>query len=217
MTMALMVGGPLHGQTRQFTEDGLSRPVRVARELPPVAVTEIDSPIRYLPDGETHHYELRWYRGRRPWQDEQPQPAYLCMDEPPRRQFPVHDAEQVYYLCLADDLYRAAVDAALPPCVVPDCGEKGRQTFTAAEPGRLAGREWQPGDKIRLCPRHGYDVARAAGARGMDELPDWLKADATWDPLDLYDGGTDLLYGAEILARTARVLRLAQRWEKTPS
>lgn len=184
MLIAVMAGGPLHGQTRVFAEDGMPPlSIKAAREFSQPVVFESVDPIAPAPP-PPHWYELRWYSGRPPWQGGkgplQRLAVYLCMDEPPRQQFPWHDDERIYYLCMADGLWRAAVEAALPPCVVPDCGEKGRLTFVAAESGRLAGREWRRGDEIRLCPRHGYDVARAAGARGMDQLPDWLKGDATW-------------------------------------
>lgn len=59
---------------------------------------------------------------------------------------------------------RHAVDLELaPPCVAPGCTEKARQQFQAAEPGRLAGRHWEAGDAIDVCPKHGSDIYRAQG------------------------------------------------------
>ena len=80
-----------------------------------------------------------------------------------------------------EQLERGLADMALPGCVVPGCNQRGRMTFTAAEQGRLAGREWQPGDEIRLCPRHGHDVYRAQMSQmslGVVQLADWLQPDA---------------------------------------
>lgn len=64
-----------------------------------------------------------------------------------------------------------------PPCAVPDCDGKGLVVMTAMEQGRLAGRSWEPGDKIRLCPEHSHDVIRVCPG-GDDNLPEWLERDA---------------------------------------
>lgn len=82
--------------------------------------------------------------------------------------------------------------ALLHECVAPDCDKKAPVEYVAAERGRLAGRDWQRGDKIRLCPEHGYDVLAAQG-QGRDELPDWLKADAKPHPRDELDAAMDRL------------------------
>lgn len=76
----------------------------------------------------------------------------------------------------------------LPTCVVPGCGEKAPYRFTAAERGRLAGRDWARGEEIRTCPEHGEDIYRAQGVRGRDELAEWLRPDAKlihWTPTTL--------------------------------
>lgn len=65
----------------------------------------------------------------------------------------------------------------LPLCVVPDCGEKGRMKLIAAMHGRFAGRLWDSGDVIQLCPAHHYDVLRVTPG-GCEDLPAWLAADA---------------------------------------
>lgn len=107
-----------------------------------------------------------------------------------------------------EQLERALVEMALPECVVPGCAEKGRYVFTAAEYGRLAGRDWEPGQEIRICPRHGHDIYRAQGAYGLDQLAEWLQPDARYDALDAYDIGTDLLHGDQIRRSRARMLNL---------
>jgi hypothetical protein len=98
----------------------------------------------------------------------------------------------------------------LPECVVPDCGKKAPVVYRVAEirGGRLAGRAYQHGDEVRLCPEHNYDVLRAQGVYGLDQLADWLKPDAMLDTLDAYDAGTDLLFGREIEHARSRMLRL---------
>lgn len=99
----------------------------------------------------------------------------------------------------------------LGECVVPDCGEKAPVQFTAAGRGRLAGRDWMPGDTIDLCPAHGNDVHRAHGAYGMEQLAEWLRADATLDPMDAFDAEMDSVSGREIARDRARMMRLALR------
>lgn len=94
----------------------------------------------------------------------------------------------------------------LPTCIVPGCQEKAPLMFKAAEYGRLAGRDWVPGQEIRVCPDHGQDIYRAQGARGVDELAEWLKPDARLDPLDEFDAEYDVLHGREIRERWARAL-----------
>jgi hypothetical protein len=98
----------------------------------------------------------------------------------------------------------------LPECVVPDCGKKAPTVYRVAEirGGRLAGHEWRHGDEVRLCPEHSYDVLRAQGVYGLDQLADWLKPDVMLDALDVYDAGTDLLQGREIERSRSRMLRL---------
>jgi hypothetical protein len=70
----------------------------------------------------------------------------------------------------------------LPTCAKPGCSEKAPRTFTAAEPGPLAGRQREPGEEIHFCPRHGHDVYCAASG---GPLADWLKPDAVrLNPID---------------------------------
>lgn len=77
-------------------------------------------------------------------------------------------------------------------CVAPGCNEPARLVFVAAEHGRLAGREWNPGDEVDLCPPHGCDIYRAQGVYGVDELAEWLRPDARLDALDYYTAGSGL-------------------------
>jgi hypothetical protein len=54
-------------------------------------------------------------------------------------------------------------------------------------PWRFAGRDWQPGDQIHLCPPHGVDVYRTVGATDPSQVAEWLRPDAadppnTWRP-----------------------------------
>lgn len=96
-----------------------------------------------------------------------------------------------------------------PPksCVVPGCPDPAREVFTAAERGRLAGREWGPGDEIDLCPPHGRDVRLAQYVHGVDQLAEWLRPDARADLLDIVGIGSGL--GAEEFAAScAHALRV---------
>lgn len=202
-----MVGGPLHGQTQQVWHP-VPHTLLVPRREDPISwATADEDPMMPMP--EAHRYQLRWYK---PGGSAGSQPAYLCTDPPAKIKLPDRpNIDEIRYAQTAETLWHEALEAALPQCVVPGCTNKGRYTFTAAERGRLAGRDWQPGDEIRICPDHGHDVLLAQGAYGMDQLAEWLKPDARWDPLDLYDSGADLLYGAEILARKARMLRIRRQ------
>lgn len=206
--IAVMVGGPAHGQTR-WVQHPLPWHIMVPR---PVVVDFTDpvEPLATAPD--PYRYELRWYRSPRAWMEREHMPAYLCMEDPtPIRLSVDADEKTIYYARLAEGLWHQAFEATIPGCVAPDCTGKGRLTFTAGESGRLAGREWRRGDEIRLCHNHGHDVYRAQGAYGMDQLADWLQADAMYDPLDAYDIATDPLYRDQIDRRRARVLRIAHR------
>jgi len=203
--IALMVGGPAHGQAWTVPDPP-----------PPVLMVprERDWSIHTItfdhvePIDPPHQYEMRRLKPQ-PWAEWPLDLAYLCMAEP--KQFhPIPDPQArrgIYYAHVARTLWLQALEDALPECVVPGCTDKGRYIFVAAEPGRLAGRDWEPGDQIRICPRHGHDIYRAQGARGMNQLAEWLRPDATWDWIDAYDSG-DLRYGAEILERTARMLHI---------
>jgi hypothetical protein len=54
--------------------------------------------------------------------------------------------------------------------------------YHAAERGRLANRDWEIGDEIRLCPPHASDVVRASLSHEFDTLPGWLQLDAIPEP-----------------------------------
>ncbi len=187
--IAVMVGGPLHGRTQNVPD-------------PPPPEYRIPRPIKFGPLDEQldltvtmpepYLYELRWYQGRLPWRVHAARlPAYLCTNtdkaEHPPAPHNEDDAYYAYYAYAAASLWHTHIEARLPTCIVPDCTDKGRLTFTAAEHGRLAGREWKPGDEIRVCHNHGHDIYRAAGARGIDQLAEWLRPDAKLDALDEYD------------------------------
>lgn len=98
-----------------------------------------------------------------------------------------------------------------PPksCVVPGCTEPPRLVFTAAESGRLAGREWRVGDEVDTCPGHGNDIFRAQYVYGVDQLAEWLRPDARADLLDVVGIGS--LGSEEFAAARARSLRMRDR------
>lgn len=92
-------------------------------------------------------------------------------------------------------------------CVAPGCAEPARLVFTVAARGRLAGRDWQPGDQVDTCPGHGNDIHRAQHVYGLDQLAEWLRPDARADLLDIAGIGSGL--GAEeYAAGQARTLRM---------
>jgi hypothetical protein len=119
------------------------------------------------------------------------------------------DGRHPVYAHTADQMWRIRAEDLIPQCVVPDCGEKGRYVFIADECGRLAGREWNRGDRIRVCPAHAHDIYRAQGVYGIEQLAEWLRPDAILDRIDAYDAGHDLLYWDQIVAARSRMLRLA--------
>src|SRR5581483_1006122 len=163
---------------------------------------------------QPHTYEQRWYDApNRGWRGETIKDlAYLCTDDPEPIRLPDHPGEDdVYFAGIAESLWHSHVEKSIPTCVVPDCTDKGRLTFAAVESGRLAGRDWNRGDEIRLCLRHGHDVFLAAGARGIAQLAEWIRPDAMWDWLDAYDAANAWYGGTEILDSTARMLRLARK------
>lgn len=158
-----MVGGPLHGQTRNLPYFRSTLPMHYLMPHP----TEVDDNLDPLVlTYRQYQYDLRWYRSPRQWMEAEQQPAYVCMEEPtPKLQLPPDPTEQdIHYARVAESLWHHAFEATLPGCVVPGCTEKGRLTFTAAEHGRLAGRDWQRGDEIRLCPNHGHTTSTAPKA-----------------------------------------------------
>ena len=204
--IAVWVGGPLHGTWRDV---GPNPPHLYQTAIPPQLQCIIDpAPSWRLPDPV--EYTLGWYRtGHRNGVNAAQHPAYLCTATPADRPLPEqYTEEDLYYARVAQLLWHKHEESLIPPCVVRGCPHKGRMELTALEEGRLAGRHWLPGDPIRLCHDHYHDVLRASGAYGYDYLADWLKPDATWDTSDARDAGGDV-YGAEVLYRTARMMRLA--------
>lgn len=93
----------------------------------------------------------------------------------------------------------------LPMCVVPGCTEKAPAVFWADEAGRLAGRAWRKGDEIRLCPPHGVDLYHAAGARGVEEMAEWLRPDARVYDNDLWTRLAAHHWGEDSQTRALRV------------
>ncbi len=72
-------------------------------------------------------------------------------------------------------------------CIAPDCHGLATTEFAAAEHGRLAGQDWSPGDKIRLCPAHAADIWSTVGKTRPEDIAPWLRPDAadppnTWRP-----------------------------------
>jgi hypothetical protein len=83
------------------------------------------------------------------------------------------------------------------PCVVPGCTSPARMTYTAAGFGRLAGRDWKPGQEILMCPAHSCDMLRARGVTDREQLPGWLRADARPSALAEFDAAQDTLTGTD--------------------
>jgi hypothetical protein len=80
-------------------------------------------------------------------------------------------------------------------CVAPGCSAVAETVFTVAHdpppellrPWRFAGRDWQPGDEIRLCPPHAHDVYMAQGVYDPSQVAGWLRPDAA-DPPNTWRG-----------------------------
>jgi hypothetical protein len=174
-----------------------------------------------MPDvtGWEHLGERRW-RGRRGDPLSRPSWLYVLCDEQGRGYVGTSvtvefvedfagDVDTVVFEELQDKLDYER----LPPCVVPGCEEKAPMVFTAAEHGKLAGKEWRRGQEIRLCRRHADDVYRAQGAYGPDQLAEWLRPDARLDPLDAFAADYGSLNDSEIHNSRSRMLRLKQRGE----
>lgn len=212
MSVPLFVGGPWHGRRYNTWEHGHYPDTHMVIRHVPATVSMIEAPE---PDTsmtfEQVFYRLRWWtRGRDP----------LAFPHDPLPKFPVyvtggterygqgHSAADPYDRALADFLLGEVEFATLPICVVPDCTEKAPLLFIASEYGRLAGRSWEPGNEIRVCPQHGGDIYAAMGVHGLDELAEWLRPDSRLDTLDAFDAATDLIHGQEIAHRRARSLRV---------
>ena len=75
-------------------------------------------------------------------------------------------------------------------CVAPHCTADAEPAFTVGDPGgRLAGRDWKPGDVIHLCWPHAMDVYATIGKTDPSQVAEWLRPDAadppnTWQPPD---------------------------------
>lgn len=216
LNRTLFVGGPLHGARLEIPDNLWRYAVQVPVELRVQHVGLVDpipgpnAPLYALADApEPVYYErTRWpYRVVDRFPPEEHMYVMLgpiTEDHPPFHES-VNDPECAY---IADQMWRVKSEALIPQCVVPDCEEKGRYEFVADERGRLAGREWDRGDKIRICPEHASDIYRSQGVYGIEQLAEWLRPDARLDALDAYDAGADLLYGREIAASRARMLAL---------
>lgn len=201
-----MVGGPVHGEAWEVPEP----PPWVLMVPRKQEWSILDFTDTVMPMPEPHTYNLRRLtpNPRAQWPLDH---AYLCMAEPERLQASRTgpDPKTIYYARAAETLWLQAFEEKLPPCVAPTCTDKGRYKFEAAEPGRLAGRWWETGDEIRLCPAHGDDIYRAQGVYGLDELADWLKPDVMLDTLDYITAGT--LFVDEMYQQRGRAIRIAHR------
>ncbi|MEV7013246.1 hypothetical protein [Streptosporangium sp. NPDC051022] len=71
-------------------------------------------------------------------------------------------------------------------CVVPGCGTRAVEAFMVREYGRLAGRDWKPGEMIDLCGAHSHDV-RQAEHLPHDQIAEWLRPDLKPDPTTVMD------------------------------
>lgn len=213
----LFVGGPMHGVLHPVPDNSwsymASAPGRpFVADLVRFAQSEAEAGWDFgLP--ELIRYErVRWrYQVDDEYADPDADHDFVMLgpiseDRPAVRQ---QDGLHPVYPFMADRMWRARAEELIPECVVPGCAEKGRYTFGAAEPGRLAGRDWNLGDEIRVCPEHGHDIYLAQGVYGIEHLAEWLRPDAKLDPLDAYDAATDSLFSDQIIWSRSRMLRLA--------
>lgn len=202
-----MVGGPMHGRTQRVPEPPPSQWKYPRRE--DVMLIAEPPTICRLP--EPHVYTLGWYksRGFDGFGPVKARPVYLCGDPPAPIELSGTDTDEAIWCArAAEAIWHEYEQARLPECLVPDCEDKARLVFVAAENGRLAGRDWRPGDQIRLCPRHGHDVYATSGIYGVENLPEWLRADAMWDSLDAYDAATSSYGGDDLLHQRGRRMRV---------
>lgn len=207
----LFVGGPLHGRLHEVPHDWLSYLIPAPQDLDRFLSTLSD---QSLPTPEPIRYErVAWsYPVAEDYADGAVDHRCVMLgpiteDQPT---YPPQDGVHPVYPHMADRMWRARAEELIPPCVVPDCGEKGRVVVFAAEMGRLAGRFWNRGDKIRLCPAHLADVHRAQG-QPIENLAEWLRPDAcNLDPLDQFDvGHAGPLFQEDLLRKLGRTLRIA--------
>lgn len=205
-TQVLFVGGPSHGRraTVQTNPDGCL-PLVVLAQWPQQSITiaDVASTTGTLRGPAT--YNLRRYS----YVDGDgacSEYAYVCGDGELYGQG--GRGAELRDVRLADHLLAELERLALPFCIAPGCDSVAPMLFVAAESGRLGGRDWQPGDQIRLCSRHAQDVYAAQGVYGREQLAEWLRPDAKLDALDAFDAAYDSLYGQAIAERRARMLRL---------
>jgi hypothetical protein len=197
MTSVLFVGGPEHGRRREIDgtlPSAIAISVPTSTSLDLLSVLEPTSAVPY----ETTYYALRRYVTG-VFRLERSEPVYVNADG---RRWGQGDNPR------ADHLFADLYPAGVPRCVVPGCDALAPRLFVADEYGRLAGRDWKPGDEIRLCVDHGADVWRAQYIYEIDQLAEWLRPDARLDAIDAYDAAHDLLYGDQISALRGRGLRV---------
>jgi hypothetical protein len=75
-----------------------------------------------------------------------------------------------------------AGQAVTGPCVAPGCTSAGETVFIADAAGRLAGRDWVPGDVIELCWPHAMDVYHTIGVTDQASVAEWLRPGAADPP-----------------------------------
>jgi hypothetical protein len=190
----LFVGGPWHGRRHPVPHQAGHLPYayNVLPPMPPMTFDYIDGPPS-IPDPVSYqlrHYDLVDDNGGSQLN------AYVTRDGALYGQG--CPAAAVADVRLADHLLRELDRASLPFCIAPNCESLAPMLFVADEYGRLGGRDWQPGDRIRLCPPHAHDIYQAQGVYGRDQLAEWLRPDAKLDPLDAYDAALDSLFAHEI-------------------
>lgn len=203
MIGVLFVGGPRHGGRHPIdalaSELPLSINVPIPMKITAFDITTVVAPVPYAV------YDLRWgsLAGSRGLERT---PIYLNSGAERYGQGPIDGGTTSTDRSLADHLLAEAYPRRIPRCVVPECPKYAPMLFLADEYGRLAGRWWEPGDEIRLCPGHGADVYRAQYTRGIDMLPEWLRPDANLGALDACDAGHDRLFHDQIIRQGARGL-----------
>lgn len=93
-------------------------------------------------------------------------------------------------------------------CVRPGCDTTATVTTIAAGVGRLAGRDWRPGDLVDFCPDDMAAILDAQTAVHRDDLPEWLAVDAKPTDADLFG---ELLNAPTVEAAQALAAELRRR------
>lgn len=212
MTLVLFAGGPMHGRTMNIPEASLTptflampeRDITVGNFLNEAVSLATVQPVAYaLGEVGRPHPELAYALG-----DYAAQGLtwyfYLAKNASLYGQGR-KDAKREQ-VARADWLLETRYPEIIPVCVVPGCTMHAPRVFTAMIAGRLAARRWQPGDRIRMCPKHGNDLVQAQTAVGVERLPEWLRPDANLFGIDAYDAATDLVNGSTIAYAQARAL-----------